>query len=111
MVTDSCPKGERMDSVKSPKTVEEMAGEWVKNYAKPIPGCFDYAEGIDCFIAGFHACEDRSKKLVEALEKIVIRDGECACGENRSCDCQTEMEAIAEAALKEWRKNEETRED
>lgn len=46
------------------KTKEEMAREWVSQFARQLPGSFDHGEGVACYLAGFKSGMLRAAEMV-----------------------------------------------
>lgn len=63
-----------------PADVIEKANEWCSGFAAQIPGSFDHAEGVKCYLAGYELAQKKAEGLVEALEERL-----CECEEKVKC--------------------------
>ncbi len=54
--------------------INKKAAEFVRKFAKQLPGSFDFGEGTKCYIAGYEqAVEDFKKAIKESKKEEELR--------------------------------------
>lgn len=90
--------------------IEREAAEWVSEFANQLPGSFDHAEGVKCYLAGAKSRDDEVRELREALEIVKVNtlwDPPLYLSDAEQNDkmyaTHAELHSCARAVLEKWK--------